>query len=99
MGAILVRFRIDDAFWSLFPEARLGVVVVRGVDNRRPPDRCRDLLADAAHEAARSLGEDELASHPAVAPWREAYRAFGMKPSKYRSSIENLLRSARAGAV
>ncbi|HET6262504.1 MAG TPA: phenylalanine--tRNA ligase beta subunit-related protein, partial [Chloroflexia bacterium] len=31
--------------------------------------------------------------------WREAYRTFGVKPNKYRSSVENLLRSARAGTV
>jgi DNA/RNA-binding domain of Phe-tRNA-synthetase-like protein len=34
-----------------------------------------------------------------VAPWRDAYRRFGMKPSRYRSSIENLLRSARGAGV
>ena len=40
-----------------------------------------------------------MATHPAVAPWREAYRAFGIKPAKQRSSIENLLRAAVAGTV
>lgn len=40
-----------------------------------------------------------MAPHPAVAPWREAYRAFGIKPAKQRSSIENLLRAAVAGTL
>jgi DNA/RNA-binding domain of Phe-tRNA-synthetase-like protein len=30
-------------------------------------------------------------SHPHVAAWREAYRSFGSKPSKYLSSVEALL--------
>ena len=40
--------------------------------------------------------DEELGGHPAIAPWRAAYARFGVKPSKTRSSIENLLRSAKA---
>jgi DNA/RNA-binding domain of Phe-tRNA-synthetase-like protein len=56
------------------------------------------LLADAAMTAASGLGDD-IAAHPAIAPWRQAYQSFGVKPSKYRSSIESLLRSARAQRI
>ncbi len=94
-----MRFRVDDAFWELFPAARIGVVVVRGIDNTRSGPGAGALLQEAAGEAARVAGEGELGEHPAVRPWREAYRAFGVKPSKYRSGIESLLRSARGGTV
>jgi DNA/RNA-binding domain of Phe-tRNA-synthetase-like protein len=90
---------VEPAFWSLFPDARIGVVVVRGIDNTRAADACAALLADAAATAADQIGETEMATHPAVAPWREAYRTFGVKPAKFRSSIENLLRSAVAGRL
>lgn len=92
-------FRVEPSFWSLFPDARIGVIVVRGVDNTRNAAACAALLADAVAGAARTVGEAEMATHPAIAPWREAYRAFGIKPAKQRSSIENLLRSAVAGNV
>lgn len=94
-----MRFRIEEPFWELFPDARIGVVVVRGVDNAAGAAAARTALGEAASEAAASLGEADVAAHPTVAPWREAYRAFGAKPSKYRSSIEGLLRSARGGGV
>ena len=94
-----MRFRIDESFWSLFPEALVGVVVVRGIDNTRHAAECEHLLVDSAREAAGRLGDADISTHPAVAPWREAYRSFGAKPSKYRSSIEHLLRSAGAGTV
>lgn len=93
------RFIIEPSFWSLFPAARIGVVVVRGVDNARHADACAALLHAAMGEAARRIGDADMATHPAVAPWREAYRAFGVKPAKQRSSIENLLRSAVAGSL
>lgn len=93
------RFIIEPPFWSLFPAARVGVVLVRGVDNTRHADACAALLHDAMAEAAGRLGDADMATYPAVAPWREAYRAFGVKPAKQRSSIENLLRSAVAGSL
>jgi DNA/RNA-binding domain of Phe-tRNA-synthetase-like protein len=91
-----MRFTVEPAFWSLFPEARIGVVVVHGIDNARAADACAALLADATRDAAAAVGEAEMTTYPAVIPWREAYRAFGVKPAKFRSSIENLLRSAVA---
>jgi DNA/RNA-binding domain of Phe-tRNA-synthetase-like protein len=98
-GSLCVRFSVESAFWSLFPAARIGVIVVRGIDNTRAGDPCAALLADATRAAAANIGDADMATHPAVAPWREAYRAFGVKPAKFRSSIENLLRSAVAGRL
>jgi DNA/RNA-binding domain of Phe-tRNA-synthetase-like protein len=95
-----MRFQIDDSFFQLYPEAHIGVIAVRGIDNALSNwDTIVSALNQAAQKAASTLTEDELAQHPAIAPWREAYRAFGVKPAKFRSSIENLLRSARSGGV
>lgn len=88
---------IDQPFWELFPAATIGIVVAHGIDNQPTSDPAIGALLQAAvADAAARLGEDDLATHPAIAPWREAYRRFGVKPAKFRSSIENLLRSARA---
>ncbi len=92
-------FRIEPAFSQLFPNCVIGTIVVGGIDNALHSTECAALLAHEAHSAAERLGEADIATHPAVAPWREAYRSFGVKPAKFRSSIENLLRSARAGTI
>lgn len=94
-----LQFTVEPAFWSLFPDARIGVVIVLGIDNTRATDTCAALLSAAMHDAATRIGAADMATHPAVAPWRDAYRAFGIKPAKFRSSIENLLRSAVAGRL
>jgi DNA/RNA-binding domain of Phe-tRNA-synthetase-like protein len=54
------------------------------------------MLAVQTPKTAKGLPDEDLAMHPAIAPWRAAYARFGVKPSKTRSSIENLLRSAKA---
>jgi DNA/RNA-binding domain of Phe-tRNA-synthetase-like protein len=92
-----VRFSIEEPFRALFPEAQIGVVVASGIDNRRNAEVAKEALAAAVAHAATSVGEDDFASHPAIAPWREAYRRFGVKPTRHRSSIEGLLRSLPAG--
>lgn len=94
-----MHFIITDDFWTLFPDARIGIVIARGLDNAVADESIPELLKEAAQSAVARLGDTDIAAHPAVAPWREAYKTFGMKPSKFRSSIESLLRSARNGSV
>ncbi len=93
------QFRIDPSFGELFPAVVIGTIWARGLDNSLHATECAALLEAAARGAAERLGDADMATHSAVAPWREAYRTFGAKPAKFRSSIENLLRSARAGST
>lgn len=90
---------VEESFWALFPEALIGTVVVRGIDNRANAAVCEALLTAQVERTAAAIGEAEMGTLPAVAPWRAAYQAFGVKPSKYRSSIEGLLRSAKSGRL
>jgi DNA/RNA-binding domain of Phe-tRNA-synthetase-like protein len=94
-----MRIVVDELFWSLLPDAQIGTAIVRGIDNTRAADEAAALVLASAREAANRIGDGEIGAHPAVAPWREAYRRMGVKPSKYKSSIESLLRSARASGV
>ncbi len=80
-----------------FPAVRIGVVVARGVDNATPRPTLIAALRAAEARVRRQLAGVELAAHPAVAPWREAYRAFGARPKKHVSSLESLLRRVLAG--
>lgn len=90
---------VTDVFWDLFPKVQIGVVIVRGCDNAATTERPGALLATESAATAAALEGVDIASHAAVAPWRAAYACFGAKPSKFRSSIESLLRSAQAGRL
>lgn len=92
-----MRLTLTPAFLARFPDVRLGVAVVRGIDNRgEDADVTRRLRA--AEGAAAALFRDQpVAEHPRIAVWREAYRAFGAKPKDNPSSIENLIRRAGKG--
>lgn len=95
----MTHVRIADDFLELFPEALIGVVLVTGINNRANPGECADILNRQITETAARLPDEDMAALPAIAPWRAAYARFGVKPSKVRSSIENLLRSAKSGRL
>ncbi len=90
---------IEENFWTLFPRALIGTVVVRGLDNSKSVELCGALLAAQIEKTAQELEQVEIPLLHSIAPWRQAYQAFGVKPSKFKSSIENLLRSAVSGRL
>lgn len=87
---------IDSRIFERFPGLRVGTVVARGLDNRGSTAPLSPGLRDAEAAARRAL-TGALVEHPRIAPWREAYRAFGAKPKKYPSSIEALARRVLRG--
>ncbi len=91
-----MKLSATPEFFELFPEAKVALVVARGIDNSRRADETELLRSVQASVSAR-LGTGPLAEHPRIVCWREAYRAFGAKPKDYPSSIENLARRALKG--
>jgi DNA/RNA-binding domain of Phe-tRNA-synthetase-like protein len=82
---------------SAFPDFRVAVVVAE--DLAIPAERPDDLDAEiAAREAAcrAQWGGTELSAVPGIAAWRAAYRAFGIKKTSYRCSVERLVKNVLA---
>lgn len=87
-----MQFRINPTVIEKFSGVEIGLVIAHGVNNRVSDPSIANALAAAANDVRRSLTVDQLTTHPHIATWREAYRAFGAKPKEHRSSIENLCR-------
>jgi DNA/RNA-binding domain of Phe-tRNA-synthetase-like protein len=81
-----------------FPTYRVGVVVAEDVSIAPERPDALDALIRARESAARAQWAGmELARIPGVAAWREAYRGFGIKQTRYRSSVERLIKNTLAG--
>lgn len=87
------QFRVGEAFWELFPEAQLHLVVVKGINNQKPQDEryLIDLLKDGKKAAKGYLTEEVFSQNSVIKEWREAFSAFKTKKGA-RSSIEALLK-------
>ncbi len=92
-----IEYIISEEIFTLYPGYERGVVVIEDVKNGDSPPELVQMLRDAEAAVREQLSLDTLTTHPRIAAWREAYRAFGAKPSKFRSSIESLVRRALRG--
>lgn len=80
-----------------FPDFRVAAVVVGGVAiGPRPAALAVDITSREEGFRAR-WGETALADIPGIAVWRAAYRAFGIRKTSYRCSVERLAKNAQAG--
>lgn len=91
------RFLAEDHFWSIFPDARIGVVVARGIDNRQKnTERYEAILRQAEQDAHRFFEKEDFSGNPVIAVWREAFKRFKTKKGA-RASIEALLKRVQNG--
>jgi DNA/RNA-binding domain of Phe-tRNA-synthetase-like protein len=84
-------YRIAPGIFAAHPDFCLGVVVFDRIDNQRDASALAPLLRQA-HQSVRESVRGNVAEHPRIAAWREAFRRFGAKPSEHRSSIEAMVR-------
>ncbi|HET9213047.1 MAG TPA: phenylalanine--tRNA ligase beta subunit-related protein, partial [Thermoanaerobaculia bacterium] len=89
--------RVTDEVFARFPDAVLGVVVARRIDNSGDGAPLAGPLRQEEERVRAALAGAQISEHPHIAPWREAYRQFGAKPKDYPSSIENLARRVLKG--
>ncbi|WP_312700878.1 B3/4 domain-containing protein [Sedimentibacter sp.] len=93
----MTRFVIEDAFWELFPNARIGIVVCKNIDNKIVDEnQYQALLLDAEKEVPRHLPDPDFSKNDVIRVWREALQKFKTKKGA-RSSIEALLKRVDNG--
>lgn len=95
--SMFTKFEVDAALMHMFPDAKIGVLIGRGLDNHSSHPDIVKLLRQAEEEIRNKLNIEQLATFPKIEDWREAYRKFGFKPSAFRSSVEALLRRVLQG--
>lgn len=83
---------VSPEIFQLRPDYRALLVAVDGI-TPGPCDSDSEAYLLQAEESARSqLASKPVTELPHIASWREAYKAFGAKPNKYRNSLEALTR-------
>ena len=83
---------------NAFPGYRVAFVVADGLTIApERPVALDQLIAEREAAARAAWGGTELAQVPGIAAWRAAYKGFGIKQTRYRSSVERLLKNVLAG--
>src|SRR5512135_2937304 len=91
-------YRTDPLLFQKYPGYVRGLVIVRRAVNIESPIDEVDRMLKGAQQTIRQRNDlAQVAAHPNIAAWREAYRAFGAKPTEFPSSIEALVKRVRRG--
>ena len=90
---------VENEFWSLFPEAQISVLVVKGLDNTVDESKdsyFKSLLDKGAKRAEEYISDDNFTQNEVIQEWRQAFSKFKTKKGA-RSSIEALLKRVSQG--
>lgn len=91
------KFIVEDDFWNIFPNTKIGVVVCDGIDNTiKNEDKYKDMICSSEKEALNHLTNPEFSSNEVIKVWRDAFQKFKKKKGA-RSSIEALLKRIHNG--
>jgi DNA/RNA-binding domain of Phe-tRNA-synthetase-like protein len=91
-----MRFCVEEDVFRIFPQFCRGIVMASGLDNSRPSPELEALLREQ-EEKVRQDPEIDLATHPRLLAWKEAYRQFGSNPNKFTPSIIFLAKQVKSG--
>jgi DNA/RNA-binding domain of Phe-tRNA-synthetase-like protein len=93
-----MRYTIAPQIFEKYPGYVRGVVVVRDAGNSGPENpEVTALLRQVEADVRERADLIQIAQHPRIAAWREAYHRFGAKPSDFHSSVEAMVRRVRKG--
>src|SRR5262249_46034823 len=93
------RVRVSDAVLERFPGFRLRVLYAFGIQNRPSDAASREWLHEGASRGVAALDGMRPGEHPHLRLWRDAYSAFGAKPSAYPCSAEALIQRVVKGGA
>ena len=89
-----LTYSISQDIFDKYPGYSRGVVLAFEVHNGSSPEPLIRMLREAEASVRKQASIENIAEHPRIKPWREAYKAFGAKPSEFRASVEAMARRA-----
>lgn len=92
-----MEIRITEQIFEKYPETEIGVIVAKNIDNKNYNEDVSKMMRDVEIQTRDKFDIEDILEVPAIAKWREIYKSFGAKPSKYRNSVEALMRRVLRG--
>ena len=88
----MLAFQYHQDVLERFPNICGGIILAQEITNRPTPADLAEAYLQEQRATLDRIGETPLSEIPTLHAWREAYRRFGVDPTKYRSAPEALLR-------
>lgn len=83
-----MKFIIEYDIFRIFPDLRIGVVLGRGLQNRKNLNELGNLIDNNTKKLLERMGNKPLIDFPNIKSWRETYRQMGLNHNKYIPTAE-----------
>jgi len=85
-----MKFIIEKEIFEKLPDLCVGVVVAKGVNNKKEYPEIDRMLQDSIVSAEQRFLNAKVKEDPRITPYREAFSKIGINPNKYQCSVEAL---------
>ncbi|MBN2016371.1 arginine--tRNA ligase [Candidatus Dojkabacteria bacterium] len=92
-----MKFKVSPEIFEKYPNLIEAIVILKNIDNTVDGKEIIEILRNEEEKKKNTLSTIQLSSHPAIQPWRDAFKSFGSKPNKFSSSVEALLKRVVKG--
>jgi DNA/RNA-binding domain of Phe-tRNA-synthetase-like protein len=90
-----IQIALEQSVLERFPGVQVRALLAEGLEQLPEQGSGGSPIDDAAaYLAEHGPAPADLSQHPAIRGWREVFKAQGLKPSDYPSSVEALARRA-----
>lgn len=91
-----MQISFEDIIKSHTPSLTVAIITAK-VSNPPTDDALWELITNEGHLLRQNLAMEEINKRPAILATRQAYKAFGKDPNRYRPSAEALTRRVVKG--
>jgi arginyl-tRNA synthetase len=90
-------FNIDKSIFAAYPDLKIGLLIVKGIDNSKRISTIESLLRGICAQREKQYKDKDLNEDSMIAPWNNAYGKFGINPNKNLPSLKALLKRVQSG--
>ncbi|MEI8216587.1 MAG: phenylalanine--tRNA ligase beta subunit-related protein [Eubacteriales bacterium] len=94
-----MKFVIEESFFNLFPNSKIGIVTATGINNVYKPGQIETyekLLRESETMALKYIKNEDFPSNYIISAWRDAYKLFPIKKGA-RCSVEAMIKRIKNG--
>jgi DNA/RNA-binding domain of Phe-tRNA-synthetase-like protein len=88
----MLAFGYHPSIFASFPNLCAGVILARDIQAGPTPQSLQQAFLTEQRSVLAQIGTTPLSELGPLAAWRNAFRIFGVDPTRYRSAVEALLR-------
>ena len=92
-----MKFSVSKEVFEKLDDVCFGIVVAKGIDNKKESIEIKDLLQERIKECEEKFKDSKIKELEEISYYRDAFKKLDINPNKFMSSIEAMLTRVSKG--